>query len=82
MAIQVIGNGGTVAEVDGTIWRGLRVSPRPPEYGAGGYYRTAISAVTAAAPGAAANLVSLRWTSASLLMLLHSVYISINVSTA
>ena len=82
MAIQVIGNGGAVAEVDGTIWRGLRVSQRPPEYGSGGYYRTAFSALTAAAPAAGANLASLRWTSSSLLMLLHSCYISINVSTA
>lgn len=82
MAIQVIGNGGTVAEVDGTTWRALRVTDRPTEFGAGGYFRAAMSQLTAAAPGAGANLVSLRWTSSSLLMLLRYLQITINVSTA
>ena len=82
MAIQIIGNGGTVAEVDGTTWRALRVTDRPTEFGAGGYYRTAISQLTAAAPAAGANLASLRWTSGSLLMLIRYLQITINVSTA
>lgn len=82
MAIQLIGNGGFVADVDGTNWRGVRVTQRPPEYGSGGYYRTSFSALTAAAPGAAAQLASLRWTSGSLLMAIHAIYQTIAVSTA
>jgi hypothetical protein len=39
MAIQVQGNGGVVAEVDGTTFRTLRVTTRPLEYGAFGHYR-------------------------------------------
>ena len=82
MAIQIIGNGGTVAEVDGTTWRALRTTDRPVEFGAGGYFRTAISQLTAAAPAAAAPLVSLRWTSATLLFLLRYLQINITVTTA
>ena len=82
MAIQVQGNAGTVAEVDGAVWRSLRTTDRPVEYGAGGYYRSVVSALTAAAPAAAANLVSFRWTSATLLCLVRFVGVRIQVSTA
>lgn len=82
MAIQIQGNGGTVAEVDGTIWRAARVTDRPVEYGAGGFYSATISGATAAAPAAGANLVSFRWTSATLLALIRFIEIQINVSTA
>lgn len=82
MALQIQGNGGVISEVDGTIWRAHRVTDRPVEFGSGGYYHAAVSALTAAAPGAAANLVSFRWTSASLLCLVRSVAITIQVSTA
>ena len=82
MAIQIIGNGGTVAEVDGTTWRAMRVTDRPVEFGSGGYYRVAISALTAAAPAAGAPLVSLRWTSGSLLFLLRYLQVNITVTTA
>ncbi len=82
MAVQIQGNGGIVSEVDGTIWRAQRVTDRPTEYGAGGYYAAAISATTVTAVAAAANLVSFRWTSASLLCLVRQVNISIQVTTA
>jgi len=82
MAIQLAGNGGTIAEVDGTIWRAQRITDRPVEYGAGGYYKTAVTALTAAAPAAGANLVSFRWTSASLICLIRFCSITIQVSTA
>jgi hypothetical protein len=82
MSIQIQGNSGTIAEVDGTLWRASRVTDRPVEYGAGGYYHAVVSASTAAAPGAGANLVSFRWTSASLLCLVRSVSVTIQVSTA
>ncbi len=82
MALQVQGNSGTIAEVDGTIWKAVRVTDRPVEYGAGGYYHAVVTALTAAAPAAAANLVSFRWTSASLLCLIRQININIQVSTA
>ena len=37
MPIQIQGNGGTVAEVDGTNFRALRVNNRPVDYGALGW---------------------------------------------
>jgi hypothetical protein len=82
MAISLVGNGGTVAEVDGTIFRALKVTTRPPEYGAGGYFRMAISGTTAAAPAAAAPLMAFRWTSGTLLALVKYIEIKIQVSTA
>jgi hypothetical protein len=39
MPIQIIGSSGTVANVDGTTWRALRVTVRPVEYGLLGQYR-------------------------------------------
>ena len=39
MAIQIQGNGGSVAEVDGTGFRAMRVSPRPVDAGSLGHYR-------------------------------------------
>lgn len=39
MSIQLQGNGGVVAEVDGTAFRALRVVPKPIEHGALGHYR-------------------------------------------
>jgi hypothetical protein len=82
MAVGIVGNGGTVADVDGTTWRAVRVTTRPPEYGAGGYFRMAISGTTAAAPAAAAPLAAFRWSSASLIALIKYIEVRIQVSTA
>ena len=82
MAIALVGNGGTIAEVDGTTWRPLRVTIRPPEYGAGGYYSMVMQAATAAAPAAAANLASFRWGSATLLCLIQKVILTAAPTTA
>lgn len=82
MAVQIQGNGGTVSEVDGTTWRSLRITDRPVDPGSGGYYEAIVMGATAAAPAAAANLVSFRWTSASLICLVREVKIKTQVSTA
>ena len=54
MAIQLQGNGGTVADVDGTNYRALRTTLRPIDYGALGSYRLSLLSGTMAA-GLAAN---------------------------
>lgn len=41
MAIQIQGNGGTVAEIGGTTFRGQHIHSKPLEYGALGHYRVA-----------------------------------------
>ncbi len=45
MAIQIQGNGGVVAEVDGTAFRAQRITPRPLDHGSLGHY-----SATAASP--------------------------------
>lgn len=82
MAIQLQGNGGTVAEVDGTLWKAQRVTDRPIEPGSGGYYQGIVMGTTAASPAAAANLVSFRWTSSSLICLIREIKLQVQVSTA
>lgn len=46
MAIQIIGYGGVIADVDGTTYRALKVVQRPVEYGLRGSYRLAVSTGT------------------------------------
>lgn len=71
MAIQIQGNGGTVAEVDGTTYRALRVTPRPVEFGALGVYSKGLASGTMAAGLAAQGLVgAFRWGNVSNLCLL------------
>lgn len=74
MAIQIQGNGGLVAEVDGTTWRALRVTTRPPEFGALGCYGKALTSGTMAAGlAAAAAVYSFRWGDATRLCLVTQV---------
>jgi hypothetical protein len=76
MAIQIQGNGGTVAEVDGTTFRALRVTLRPVDYGALGQYRLCmISGTMAAGLAAASDIYQARWTAASNLALIWGVQI-------
>ena len=66
MAIQVQGNGGVVAEVDGTTFRALRVTSRPIEYGSLGFYRLSMTSGTmAAALAANSEIFQFRWPDAS-----------------
>jgi len=63
MAIQIQGSGGVVAEVDGTTFRALRVTSRPVDYGALGYYSAcAISGTIAAGLASNADIFQMRWT--------------------
>jgi hypothetical protein len=61
MAIQVQGNGGTVAEVDGTTYRALRVTQRPIDYGAFGHYRLSTTIALVVTQAANGTLFSFRW---------------------
>jgi hypothetical protein len=61
MAIQVQGNGGVVAEVDGTTFRAIRIVPRPLEYGAFGHYRLATTVALVVTQAANGTLFSFRW---------------------
>lgn len=66
MAIQITGNGGTVAEVDGTTFRALRIANRPVDYGALGFYGlNLVTGVMAAALAANAEIFQARWTDAT-----------------
>lgn len=76
MAIQVQGNGGTVAEVGGTTFRALRVQTMPVEYGSLGIYRKSLTTGTMAAGlAAAANIYSWRWGDATRLGIVQRVIV-------
>ena len=65
MAIQLIGNGGTVADV-GASFRELFTSSRPVSYGALGHYRIqVVTGTLAAALAAGAQVFQFKWTDAT-----------------
>ena len=77
MPFQIQGNGGIVAEVDGTNFRSQRVATRPIDYGALGMYRISQATGTiAAALAANAELYQFRWTDATRLAAIFGVRIS------
>lgn len=74
MAIQLQGNSGAVAEVDGTTYRAVRTTLRPIDYGALGSYRVSLLTGTMAA-GLAANseVFQFRWSDATRLCVVTSI---------
>jgi hypothetical protein len=83
MAIQIQGNGGVVAEVDGTQFRALRVTSRPLNYGALGAYKLGMSSGTMAVSLAAnAELFQFRWPDATNLAIVHRVAMSAGSNVA
>lgn len=77
MAIQIQGNGGAIAEVDGTTWRAMRVNRKPMDYGAlGSYSVTGRTGVMAAGLAANSEIFQLRWTDATRLCVITSVHCS------
>jgi len=83
MAIQVQGNGGVVAEVDGTTFRALRVTARPVNYGSLGMYRAgAVSGTMAAALGANSEMFQWRWSDATNLGLVYKISVSAGANVA
>lgn len=83
MAIQIQGNSGVVAEVDGTTFRALRITPRPIDYGALGFYRIALTSGTmAAALAANSELFQLRWPDATRFACIFRIAISAGANVA
>jgi hypothetical protein len=83
MAIQMQGNGGVVAEVDGTTFRAMRVTARPINYGSLGFYRLGMYSGTIAASLAAnAEVFQFRWPDASNLALVYRVTVSAGANVA
>lgn len=83
MAIQIQGNGGVVAEVDGTTFRAIRVTARPINYGTLGFYKLGMrSGTMAAALAANAELFQFRWADVSNLAVVYYVSISAGANVA
>jgi hypothetical protein len=61
MGIQVQGNGGVVAEVDGTNYRSLRTTVRPLDHGSLGHYRLSTTVALVVSQAANGTLFSFRW---------------------
>jgi hypothetical protein len=81
MSIQVQGNGGTVAEVDGTNFRAVRVTPRPIDYGTLGHYRIAQNIALVVTQAANGSLFSFRWGDATRLCVVSKIRLTV-VQTA
>src|SRR6187549_592259 len=82
MPIQVQGNGGTIAEVDGTTFRAQRFTPRPVDHGAlGAYCIGLISGILPAALGANSEIFQFRWSDATRLGVVRKIRISAAVTT-
>lgn len=86
--IKVIGGGtlqpGVEAAVDPT-WQAMRFAPRPLDYGTLGQllgHYTVVGTTSAIAPAANSSLFAFRWTDASRLALIQSVWVGLSVVTA
>lgn len=77
MGIQIQGNGGTIAEVDGTTFRAQRVVPKPFEYGAFGHYRLATTVALVVTQAANGTLFSFRWGDATRLAVITKLRIGL-----
>ena len=76
MSIQVQGNGGTVAEVDGTTFRAVRITPRPIDYGTLGHYRIAATVPLVVTQAANGSLLSFRWGDATRFAVISKIKLS------
>lgn len=80
MAIQIQGNGGTIAEVQGTTFRALNVIQKPLEYGTLGHYRTAIKLTMATTQAANSRLFEVRNTHATNLLVLTRCFVMVGAA--
>lgn len=77
MSFQIQGFGGTVAEVDGTTFRALRITQRPIDYASqGSFDMSQVSGTMAAALGATSEIYQFRWSDATRLAVLYRCEIS------
>lgn len=77
MGIQLQGNGGTIAEVDGTTFRAQRVTPRPIEHGAFGQYRLSTTVALVVTQAANGTLFSFRWGDATRLCVIQHIELAL-----
>jgi hypothetical protein len=82
MAIQVQGNAGTVAEVDGTTFRAVRVTARPMDHGALGQYRLSTIVPLVVTQAANGTLFSFRWGDATRLCVPQFIRLEVQQSAA
>lgn len=83
MAIQLIGSSGVVAEVDGTVFRSVRTTGRPMDYGSLGFYRLSMTSGTMAAGlGANAEMFQFRWPDATRFAVVTRIAISAGANVA
>lgn len=82
MALQLQGNGGVIADVDGTAFRALRTSVRPTDHGALGHYRWGgFTGVLPAALAANSEIFQFRWTDATRICMITEINMAASVST-
>jgi hypothetical protein len=77
MAFQLQGNGGAVAEVDGTTFRAMRITSRPADHGALGHYRLATTVALVVTQAANGTLFSFRWGDATRFAVLQKLRLSL-----
>jgi hypothetical protein len=82
MSIQIIGSSkASIAEVDGTTYRALRVTARPADYGLVGQYK--VSAVSGAlATLATGSLYTFQWSDPIVVAVVWGITLDINSSTS
>jgi hypothetical protein len=73
MPIQIQGNGGVTADVDGTTFRAQRATLRPTEYGAFGHYKVAATVPLVVTQAANGSLLSFRWGDATRLCVIQAI---------
>jgi hypothetical protein len=82
MGIQIQGNGGVIADVDGTTFRAQRIAARPVDHGAlGAYAWGGFTGILPAALGANSEIFQFRWSDATRFAVIRKVRISAVVST-
>lgn len=82
MGINIIGNGGVVADVDGSVFRALQTTLRPTDHGSlGAYTYGGFSGILPAALGANSEIFQFRWSDSSRICLINQIKISACVST-
>jgi hypothetical protein len=82
MAIQIIGSGGAIADVDGTVYNALKVTPRPTEYGLKGTYRLSVATGTINATLTSGSIFQFYWPSPVAVALVWGVMVDYSGSSA
>jgi hypothetical protein len=82
MGLQIQGNGGVIAEVDGATFRAQRATSRPVDHGALGAYCIGLrSGIIPAALAANSEIFQFRWSDATRFCVIRKIRISAAVST-